>query len=266
MAMLPAKVRGLLLDLDGTVYLGDRLLPGAARFVERARARGVRLLFLSNNSSRSCAAYREKLRRLGLPVEASEVFTSTSAALVHLGRRHPGARVCALGTPEFEEELRAGGVRLVEDEPEVVLLGFDKTLTYEKIVRAYRALSAGAVYLATHPDVLCPTDEGFLPDVGCFLALFETATGRRPRVLGKPSEDMVRCALDLLGLEPGAVAMVGDRLYTDVRMANRAGLLSVLVLSGETREEDLGGAADRPDLVAEHLGDLSFEAGPRDAE
>jgi HAD superfamily hydrolase (TIGR01450 family) len=256
---LPSSIRGLLVDLDGTVYLGGNLLPGAREFLLRLRETQRRILFLSNNSSRSRAFYHGRLADLGLATERGEIFTSTSSALIYLSRHHPGARVFALGTPEFEEELRLTGVTLVQERADVVLLAFDKTLTYAKIAAAYGFLEAGATYLATHPDLLCPTEDGFIPDVGCFIALFEKATGRTPKVLGKPAAEMVSCALEALGLEAGEVAMVGDRLYTDIRMARLGGLLSILVLSGETRRADLKKGEDTPDFVVENLGEIGFE-------
>jgi HAD superfamily hydrolase (TIGR01450 family) len=258
---LPQQIRGLLVDLDGTVYLGEKVLPGAREFLDRIRRAGKRVLFLSNNSSKSREEYLEKLGRMGLSVKGEEVFTSTAAAVVYLGREHPDAGVFPLGTPSFEKELAGEGVRLVPEDPDVVLLGFDKTLTYAKIEKAYRFLAGGSAYVATHPDVLCPTEDGFLPDAGCFIALFREATGRTPVVVGKPSAEMVRCALDVLDLGAGEVAMVGDRLYTDMKMARDTGLASVLVLSGETKSPDLEGLSDRPDFVCRGVGEIRFAGG-----
>ncbi len=259
MISLDAGIRGLLVDLDGTMYLGDRLLDGARDFARRIRESGRKALYLSNNSSRSRSSYGEKLRRLGVDADDSEIFISTNAAATYLRKEHPGAAVFPLGTPELIEELHAEGIRTDEKKPGVVLLGFDKTITYDKIRRAYDLLERGLPYVATHPDVLCPVDGGFVPDTGCFIAMFKEATGRVPVIAGKPSMLMARCALEELGIGPSQAAMVGDRLYTDMRMARDAGLKSVLVLSGETKRSDLDASEIKPDCVVEGVGDIGFE-------
>lgn len=258
---VPERVRGLLLDLDGTLYMGERPIPGAARFVERARAAGRRLLFLTNNSSRSAADWAGKLERLGFTAAPDEVFSSGRATALYLARTAPGKRVYLLGTEPLRGELAAQGVACVDEGAEIVVVGFDTGLTYARLARACRYLLAGLPFIATHPDRVCPTEHGPIPDTGSFLALIEAATGRRPDlVIGKPNQPLIDGALERLHLEPAEVAMIGDRLYTDMAMARVAGLTGVLVLSGETTQAmvDALPAEARPDIVIASVAAAEF--------
>lgn len=257
-------VRILLLDMDGTLYLGGRPIPGAADFLRACEARGIRTALLTNNSSRDPRAYEEKLERLGLPFRPGSVTTSGSLAALELGRRDPPPTVLLLGTPALERQMREAGVRLLPPEevgerPDVVLLGFDMTLTYARLRAASHWLLRDVEFVATHPDLVCPTEEGPIPDTGSMIALLEAATGRRPdRVLGKPSRALVDLVLEAEGVPHAAAAFVGDRLYTDMRVARNAGITGVLVLSGETRREDVDACpeSDRPTLVVDSVADL----------
>lgn len=258
---VPVGIRGFLLDLDGTLYLGNRLLPGADRFIEALRASGRACLFLTNNSSRSSEGWAEKLRGLGIPARAEEVFASGEATAAYIAAHRPGTRVFLLGTPELEAEMVRHGVTCVQEDPDLVLVGFDMGLTYEKLRKACRFVLSGVDLWATHPDRVCPTPEGPIPDTGSFLALIESATGKVPDlVIGKPNLPMVEGALSRLGLRPEEVAMVGDRLYTDMAMARVGGLTGVLVLSGETTLAMLEAApaAQRPDLVLDGVCSVRF--------
>ena len=164
------QIRCFLLDMDGTFYLGDRLLPGALEFIETITARGQDFLFLTNNSSKNRGEYAKKITRLGLPLEESRVFTSGEAAALHLSSLHPAARLYVVGTSALEVEFRQAGFILVEDAPDWVVLGFDTTLTYGKLWRLCDFVRAGAPYLATHPDLNCPAPHGFMPDIGAMIA------------------------------------------------------------------------------------------------
>ena len=258
---VPDGVRGLLLDLDGTLYMGERPIPGAARFVQDARAAGRRLLFLTNNSSRSAADWAAKLGRLGFNATADEVFSSGRATALYLARTAPGKRVYLLGTDALRGELAEQGVACADDGAEIVVVGFDTGLTYARLTRACRYLLDGLPFIATHPDRVCPTEDGPIPDAGSFLALIEAATGRRPDVIiGKPNQPLIDGALERLRLRPQEVAMVGDRLYTDMAMARAAGLTAVLVLSGETTPAMLERLAPeaRPDIVIASVAAAEF--------
>lgn len=249
-------IRAFLLDMDGTIYLGPKALPGAAEFIATLQRTGRRHVYLTNNPSEDAEYYAEKLRRLGIAARAEEVFTAGAATALHLARHTPHRRVFALGTPSFEEELRRAGITPGAVEPEAVVLAFDKTLTYAKLERACLLLRGGLPYYATNPDKVCPTEYGYIPDCGAMAALLFEATGRMPQFIGKPSPDFARLALEWLGVDAAESAMVGDRLYTDMEMARRADMAGILVLSGETAREDLSGGAFQPDYVFEDVGAL----------
>ena len=254
-----SAIRAFLMDMDGTVYLGKRLLPGAKRFFRLLDRRGMPYLFFTNNSSADRTLYRDKLRGMGLGVGAEQIITSGEATALYLTTRTPYRRIYLLGTPSLARELRDAGLELADDGVDAVVLGFDKTLTYAKLERACHLLRGGAAFVATHPDRVCPTEGGPIPDTGSMIALLRAATGRKPVVVGKPERRMVSMALRKLG--PGYrardVAIVGDRLYTDIRMGRRAGLTTICVLSGETQRADLKGTRDRPDYVFPSIRELA---------
>ena len=255
----PEKIKQakcFLLDMDGTIYLSDRLLPGAADLIAFLAEKGLRYYFLTNNSSRSKQDYVDKLNGLGLEVSPGQVFTSGEATAIYLDRHHPGVRLYLVGTPSLMDEYTRHGFILVEDAPDAVVLGFDTTLTYEKIRRLCRFIVEGKPYIATHPDINCPTEDGFIPDIGAVMALVEASTGRLPDVIvGKPNQPMVEAVLEKTGLSAGEIVMVGDRLYTDIAMS-QAGITTVLVLSGETRLEEVSLSPFTPDLIVKDVGEL----------
>lgn len=249
------QVRCFLLDMDGTVNLGDRLLPGVETFFEVLRRQHKDHLFLTNNSSRHGRHYAEKMSRLGLPTPESKVFTSGEATARTLAATRPDARVFLLGTRELRQDFVAQGICLDDQTPDTVVLGFDTTLTYDRLWRMCDLVRAGLPFIATHADLNCPTEDGFMPDVGSMLALVETSTGRRPDlIVGKPNRLIVEAAAGKLGLPLEALAMIGDRLYTDIALGKTAGILTVLVLSGEARRDDLADSPDLPDYIFENLG------------
>lgn len=260
-----AQVRNLLLDMDGTLYLGSHLLPGAAELLAHLRESGRAFLCFTNNPSADAAHYAEKLTRLGVPVETGEVFTAGEATARYLAQQTRYRRVYAVGTPSFEAELERAGLTLTDHNPDAVVLAFDTTLTYRKLERATHLIRRGLPYIATNPDKVCPTPEGPIPDCGAMAALLHAATDRTPKFIGKPHAEMARMGLARLGAEPASTAMVGDRLYTDMQMAYDAGLTAILVLSGETTRDDLRAAARQPDYVftdAQALCEALREAGP----
>ena len=253
-----AGVRTFLLDMDGTFYLGDRVLPGSMEFLQALERTGRSYMFLTNNSSRSVAHYVEKLRRLGLSTDESHILTSGQAAAQYLNREYPGKRVFLLGNDSLRQEMRTHGIALDDQNPELVLVGFDTTLDYAKMTRVCDLVRAGLPYIATHPDFNCPTETGFAPDIGAIIAFIEASTGRRPDlIVGKPYGGIVDAALRRTGLERGQLAMVGDRLYTDIRTGVEHGILSILVMTGETTRAMLSASDIQPDLVFERLGDMA---------
>jgi 4-nitrophenyl phosphatase len=253
-----ARVRCFLLDMDGTFFLGDRLIDGALDFIAVLRQQDKGFLFLTNNSSKDRQQYADKITRLGLPIDASQVLTSGEAAARCLAVDHPGARLFVAGMPSLQEEFRSAGFVLDEETPAVVVLGFDTTLTYAKLWRLCDLVRAGLPYVATHPDLNCPTPTGFMPDIGAVIAFVKASTGREPDlIVGKPSRVMAEAAAQKLGAPLEALAMIGDRLYTDIALGQAAGIPSVLVLSGETCAADVSGSPFQPDYTFEHLGALA---------
>ena len=256
--LLFSRLRCFLLDMDGTFYLGDRLLAGALRFVDEAVRCGKDFLFLTNNSSKDRRFYADKIRRLGLAIPESKVFTSGEATALYLVGAHPGAKLYVVGTPELEREFRIRGFSLTREAPDVCVLGFDTTLTYEKLWKLCDLVRAGLPFVATHPDFNCPTPSGYMPDTGAMIAFVKASTGREPDVvIGKPNRWIVESAAHKLGLQTENLAMIGDRLYTDIALGSTAGITTFLVLSGETRREELDHSPYQPSLVFEDLGGVA---------
>jgi NagD protein len=243
-------------DLDGTLYLGDQLLPGAAETVASIRDGGGRVAFLTNKPLETPAAYAEKLTDLGIPAAASEVVSSTDALLRYLERHARGARILPITEPLLVGLLHDHDFVTLDPataDPttvDVVVVSWDRTFDYQRLLAAFRAVRAGARIVATNPDPFCPTPDGDLPDCGAILAAIETATGvRAEAIVGKPSPHMADALLDRLALPPDDTILVGDRLMTDVLMAREAGMASALVLTGATGPDALDGAAVIPDYV-----------------
>ncbi|MBN1285195.1 MAG: HAD-IIA family hydrolase [Anaerolineae bacterium] len=258
------RVRGFLLDMDGTFYLSDHLLPGAAAFLRYTGHAGIPVQFLTNNSSKSAAVYAQKIAAMGLDVPASQILTSGEATAQYLQARAPGARVAVFGTPELEQEFHRCGFTRDMQAPAYVVLGFDQTIDYAKLTRLCDLVRAGLPYIATHPDFNCPVAGGFVPDIGAIMAFVEASTGRRADVvIGKPNPHIVEMAAVRLGLPVEALCMVGDRLYTDIAMGQNAPIQTALVLSGETQPGDITDSPFKPDYVFENLAALvaALEAG-----
>ena len=250
-------VKLFLLDMDGTFYLGDQLIEGSLEFIDRVRATGRDFLFLTNNSSHNAAFYVERLRRMGLEIDRSRVMTSGEATCEKLLELYPGKRAFVLGNEFLLEEFREAGIPVDMENPEIVVIGFDTTLDYAKMRAVCDFVRAGLPYIATHPDFNCPTETGFIPDIGAIMAFIEASTGRRPDlIVGKPHTGIVEAAKRRTGLDCNEMAMVGDRLYTDIETGLRSGMLSILVMSGETTEEMLAKSETVHDLKFDRLADM----------
>lgn len=255
------------LDMDGTVYLGNRIIEGSLTFIEKLRQRGTRFLFFTNNSSRGAGFYRNKLSAMGCEVNERDVMTSGDVTIAWLQQHRPNASVYLMGTPLLEESFRQAGIRLVQERPDevpsnqsvpdIVVVGFDMTLDFEKVTRACTYIRQGAEFIATHPDLNCPTEEGFIPDCGAMCAMITASTGVLPRYLGKPYSETVEMICRVTGTEKQDMVFVGDRLYTDIAIGVNHGVTAILVLSGETRPEDLEKSEIRPDYVFNSLGELA---------
>ncbi len=251
------------LDMDGTIYKGGTLFTCTLPFLEQMRALGIGYTFLTNNPSKSSADYLAHLRKMGLTATADELYTSTQATIDYLRTRHPKARkLFALGTPSMLSQFRDAGFILTsedaKDEPDAVVVGFDLTLSYPRACRAAWWIQRGKLFVATNPDRVCPTDQPtVLIDCGSICAMIEKATGRAPDVvLGKPDPTMLSGILARHRLQPHQIAMVGDRIYTDIMMAHRAHAMGVLVLTGEATERDAEQAEQPPHLVVPSLAEL----------
>ena len=253
-------VDAVFLDLDGTIYLGGDLIPGALEFLERCDEKGVKRFFLSNNSSRSVNQYLKKLHDFGIPAEEKDVLLSTHDLLSWLAKNDI-SQTWLIGTEGMREMLEERGIATNSETPEYVVLGYDTEISYEKISIASIHLHAGVPLVASHPDMVCPSPDGGLPDVGAYLAMLKVTTGVDPEhITGKPNAGMIMHKIEELGLEPERCAMVGDRLYTDIAMANRAGCVGVLVLSGEATLEDVAqldeGAEQMPTIIVNSVAEL----------
>lgn len=251
-------VEAAFLDLDGTVYLDDELLEGAAETVAALREHGVDVYFLSNNSSRWKTDYAERLDRLGIPAEPADVLLSTDGVINYLHRVDPRG-VYVVGTETTRSALAAHDVPVADEDedPSHVVVCFDTELTYEKVREATLAIRDGAEFLLAHPDMVCPTGEGLVPDCGSIGALVEAATDRSPaHVFGKPNPEMITHVIEANGYDPEAVVVVGDRLETEMRMAERVGCSSVCVLTGDADRVDVEESDLTPSLVVPGIGDL----------
>ncbi len=247
------NIRLFLLDMDGTFYLDDHLLPGAKELLELEKQGGFSTLFLTNNSSRSTLDYVARLAKLGVEVPPEKILTSGEASIRYMNRENWPRRILLIGTPSLEQQFADAGFVLTEDAPEAVVLGFDTTLTYHKLTALCNALRAGLPYLATHPDFNCPVQGGYIPDIGAMIAFAEAATGRRPDVvIGKPNAGIAEAAAERCGVPLGAIAMVGDRLYTDIALG-ACGVKTVFVLSGEGTVEELPQYEVQPDWIFDNM-------------
>ena len=255
-----AEKRLFLLDMDGTIYLSETLFDGTKDFLRYVRESGGRYLFLTNNSSRGTDAYIAKMARLGIEAFPDDFLTSADATIRYLqGRYLPDTVYYVCGTESLKNQLRLAGLHVAEqlrDEISVVLLGYDTELTFEKLETCCILLNRGADYVATHPDLVCPTWYGSAPDCGSVAEMLHTATGRRPKVIGKPQPEMVRLALERTGFAPQQAVVIGDRLYTDVACGINAGIDSIFVLSGEGVMGDMAKYRLNPTWVYEDIAQI----------
>ena len=261
MASLEGK-RLFLLDMDGTIYLDEKLFPGTKSFLRAIREAGGRYLFLTNNSSKSVDAYIAKLDRMGVAAVREDFLTSTDALIADLRSRPAFQKCYAFGTASFRAQLREAGVPVtdtLEDGIDCLLIGFDTELAFQKLEDACILLNRGVEFIATNPDWVCPTWYGFVPDCGSVCEMLRRATGRKPRVIGKPEPAMALLALERTGFSPDEALMVGDRLYTDIACGVNAGIDTAFVLSGEGKIEDAVFSAVKPAWIFDDIAALQRE-------
>ncbi len=252
-----------LLDMDGTLYLGNQLFRATPDFLDAVRRSGGRAIYVTNNSSKSATSYVEKLASLGIAASESDFLTSSQATAAYLQAHHRDALLYVLGTASLQSELRRAGLRVTDrltDGIGALVMGFDTELTFQKLEDACRLLTNPDLpYIATNPDWVCPTEFGAVPDCGSVAEMLFRATGRRPRFIGKPQPEMIRLAMAQAGCTPAQTVVIGDRIYTDIASGLRAGVHTALVLSGETTPEILANSSDRPEAVYADVGEIAAE-------
>ncbi len=265
----------VLFDLDGTVYLGESVLPGAIEFIHALRRRDIKTLFVSNKPLYPRKVYAEKLTRLGIPTPEDEVLTSAYVLGQYLIKHNSQLTYYVVGEENLREELRQYGLTVIDELPnqdpkevinptgiEAVIVAFDRTVDYRKLNTAFQALKQGARFFATNSDKVCPMPNGALPDAGAIIAYLEHITGRKVELLaGKPSPLITQVALEKLNVSPHHCIMVGDRLETDIRLGNQSGMRTVLVLSGITTQAMISESVDQPEWVVNNLAELGMRLG-----
>jgi 4-nitrophenyl phosphatase len=246
--------RALIVDMDGVLYLGDTPVPGLDKFFAFLRERGIRFQLATNNSTLTPGMYVEKLSRMGVEVEEGDVLTSSIATAAYMSSRYPrGSQVYAIGEEGLMDALQQAGFVLGRRHPVAVVVGFDRDITYAKLREATLLIRSGAPFIATNPDLTLPLPEGQVPGTGTILAALAAATGQEPTLIGKPEPTLMEQAMARMGAALEMTAAVGDRLETDILSAQRAGLLSILALSGATDRDRLAASDVRPDIVVEDV-------------
>lgn len=252
-----STIKGLklyLFDMDGTLYLGNRLFDFTIDLLKAIKSNGARYMFMTNNSSKSVSAYIDKLKMLGIDACYDDFITSSQATAYYLKQHYPDSKLYVCGTASLKEELKKEGFTITENqsETECIVMGFDTELTFKKLSDISEMLSTRELpYIATNPDYVCPTEFGSVPDCGSVCDMIFNATGKRPVVIGKPEPLMPLLAMEKAGCTPGETAVIGDRIYTDVKSGINAGAVSILVMSGETTKEILDNSDCKPDIVLE---------------
>lgn len=254
------KMKLYLFDMDGTLYLGNKLYDFTIELLQTIKKNGGKYLFMTNNSSKSVNDYVKKLKKLGIETTRDDFMTSSQATAYYLHKHHEGKKMYVCGTESLKEELRMEGftVTTVLDEVECIVMGFDTELTFQKLHDvSYLLLTKPELpYIATNPDLVCPTEFGSVPDCGSVCIGIKNATGKEPVVIGKPSPLMPQLAMEKLGIQKDEACVVGDRIYTDVKSGLNAGITGILVLSGETTLEILNESPDKPHLVLQDAGEI----------
>ncbi len=248
-----------LLDMDGTIYLGDRLFDGTLDFLRLVKARGGKYLFLTNNSSKSTDKYVEKLARLGIDSVKEDFLTSAMATSLYLKEKLFGKRIYVLGTESFKAELCRDGHNItdvLEDNIDALVMGFDTELNFKKLEDASKLLLRDIPYIATNPDLVCPTEWGYVPDCGSFALMLKNASGREPYYIGKPSGAMIELAAERTGIAKEKALMIGDRLYTDIASGHNAGVDTAFVLSGEGTMADVAAADKKPTFIYNNIREI----------
>lgn len=251
-----SNTKTFIIDMDGTFYLDSHLIEGAVDFIDRLKESGRDFYFFTNNSSNNADSCVKKLAAMGFAAPIEKIIISSHVTIDYLKRHRPGKHVFLLGNVLLEADFLQAGIHLVKEKPDIVVLGFDTTLTYQKMWDAVKYIDGGTEYIATHPDLNCPTADGYMPDTGSMIELFAASTGRRPVVMGKPMTATVDYLTNLLGCERNELAFVGDRLATDIAIGANHGIPSALVLTGVTTVAEYEHSTVRAGVVVERLSAL----------
>ena len=245
-----SHIKCFALDMDGTFYLGDKIYDGSLLFIEKLKETGRQFVFLTNNSSKNRMNYVEKLRKMGLEIGLNDIVSSGHATIQYLLENHKGKSVFLLGNDALQREFQEAGI-VLSSQPDMVVTAFDDSLDYGKMTTVCNLVRSGIPFIATHPDYNCPVENGFVPDIGAIHAFIHASTGRMPdKIIGKPYESIMNCAFSQTGCKASETAMVGDRLYTDIAVSqNVQGLTGILVLTGETKIEDVSNSDIKPHYI-----------------
>ncbi|MCI1467135.1 MAG: HAD-IIA family hydrolase [Lactobacillus sp.] len=252
-------IRSFVLDMDGTVYLDETWIDGAKEFLHRIEETGRHYCFITNNSSKNPKTYLDKLHRMGLDINPkTQLVTSGMATIDYLQRNYSGKRVYLFGNPGLKDEFREAGIELDENHPDLVVTAFSTSFDYQDLMKVTDLVRSGLPYIGTHPDYNCPTKTGFIPDIGSLHAYIKASTGRMPdKVIGKPHKEIMDYSLNIMqGATAKNTAVVGDRLYTDIKSGVVNGLKSILVLSGEAKLEDVPHSDVKPDLTFDSVKEI----------
>ncbi len=256
---------GFICDMDGVIYHGSVLLPGAGEFVRWLAAADKRYLFLTNSSERSPRELSARLRRMGLAVGAEHFYTSAMATAAFLASQCPGGSCYVIGEPGLMNALDQAGLSIDDVSPDYVVVGETSTYNYDRITRAVSLVRKGARLIGTNPDLTGPIENGIIPATGALVAPIELASGRKAYYTGKPNPLMMRSALQKLGCRREDTVIIGDRMDTDIIAGIEAGITTVLVLTGVTTEADMKQFAYRPHYVFQSIGDISRHLSDHDA-
>ena len=254
--------KGFIFDLDGTVYLSDKLIPGADKVIGLLREKGKKVVFLSNKPIQTREDYASKLTRLGIPTRPEEVINSSLVMMNYLKKIAPNAKIFVVGEVPFVEELRGAGFTITDEPKEVeyVVVAFDRTFDYRKLNISFQAIKLGAHFVATNPDRTCPVEGGEIPDCAGMIAAIEAVTQKKVEVIvGKPSPLMIQAAMGTMGLRPDECILIGDRLETDIRMGKESGIATGIVLTGVTNEQtlkEIKHTSIQPDFVFQSIADV----------
>ncbi|MBU3179811.1 HAD-IIA family hydrolase [Clostridium psychrophilum] len=248
------KVKCFILDLDGTVYLGDKILEGSIKFLEKLEKENIKFKFFTNNSSKNAKVYINRIRKMGYNLTDDMMLISNYVIINYIKENMPDKKVFVLGTQYLKDDFKDANINVVTEEADVVVVGFDTTLEYENVSKACEYIRNGATFLGVNPDFNCPTEDGFIPDCGAICAMITASTGVVPEFFGKPSHHTLKFVLKDTGFREEEIAFVGDRLYTDIAIGKDNDSVTILVLSGEAKLEDLVESEIQPTLIFKSLG------------